>query len=105
MARVVADARVEDIVQCVLPEEHVADDAHAPSDLWVRPQSAQVSDRVDDLLLHLHLRQEVVVVDSVFCQQGFHLLVVPLDETDDALAEVLGDVLRLVLEPSLHPLA
>ena len=37
VTRIVADPRVEDIVQCMLPEEHVTDDPHASAYRRVRP--------------------------------------------------------------------
>jgi hypothetical protein len=37
----------------------------------------------------------------VLLQQGTHLLLVPFNERYDALPEVFGDVLRLILQSSI----
>ena len=103
MAGEVADAGVEDIVEGVLPEEDVADHPHALPNEGVRPESSQVGYGVDDPFLDAHAVQEVLVVDLVPGEKEAHLLVVPLDEADDSLAEVLGYVLGLVFEAALHP--
>lgn len=66
MTRIVADPRVEDIVQCMLPEEHITDDPHASAYYRVRPESTQVGDGIDDLLFYLHLREEIMVIHAVF---------------------------------------
>lgn len=89
----------------MLAKEHIADDSHALAYDWVGPESTQVGDGVNDLLLYLHLEEEVMVIYSVFCEKYLHLLIIPFDETDDPLSKVFRDVLRLVLESSLHPLA
>lgn len=103
VAGVVADAGVEDVVEGVLAEEEVADDTEAAAVGLGSPQSAQVSDGVDGLLLVAHGVLEAVVGQIVRQQQRPHLLLVPLDERYDALPEVLGDVLRLIFQSSRHP--
>ena len=85
------------------PEEDVADHPHASPDERVRPESSEVGYGVNDLFLDAHAVEEVLVVDVVPGEEEAHLLVVPFDEADDSLAEVLGDVLGLVLEAALHP--
>lgn len=101
VAGVVADARVEDVAEGVPAEEEVADDAQALAVGLHRPQPAQVGDGVDGLLLVPHRVLEAVEGQLVLQQQRSHLLLVLLDEGYDALPEVLGDVLRLVLQPPL----
>jgi hypothetical protein len=62
MAAEVADAGVEDIVECVFTKEDVADDPHHSSEHRVCPQSSQICYRVDYLLLHPHALQEILVI-------------------------------------------
>jgi hypothetical protein len=59
VAGVVADARVEDVLQTMFPEEEVADDAHGATVRWVCPQSPQVRDCVYSPLLLLQKGEEV----------------------------------------------
>lgn len=96
MAGVVADARVKNVVQSMPPKEQVADDSQTfPVDL-VSPQSTKVEDGVDAFLLLPHHLDETAVCDSFLSEQTSHLLLVFFDEADDALAEVLRNVLCLV---------
>lgn len=67
MAGVVADSGVEDIIEGVSAEEDIADDTHRGANQWISPESSKVSNRIDDLFLHSHPLQEIVVVDVVFC--------------------------------------
>jgi hypothetical protein len=97
VAGVIADAGVEDVVECIASEEEVADDAQTPPIDLVGPQSTQVLDGVDPLLLLTHHLDETTVSHLLTTQQATHLALVLLDETDDSLAEVLRDVLCLVL--------
>jgi hypothetical protein len=105
MARVVADSGVEDIVKRVSSEKYIADDSHAFADEGISPEPPQVSDSVNDLFLHSHFLHKIVVIDTVFCEKGSHLLVVPLYETNDSFSEILRDILCLVLQSPLHPLS
>jgi hypothetical protein len=96
VAGVVADAGVKNVVQSMSPKEQVADDSQTfPVDL-VGPQSPEVEDGVDAFLLLPHHLDETAVSDSFLSEQASHLLFVLFDEADDALAEVLGNVLCLV---------
>jgi hypothetical protein len=98
VASEVADARVEDVVKGVFPEEEVADDAHATSVLVIDPQATQVSDGVDGLL-HLHHLQKKIVEGYTGVGANFrHYILVFFDKTYDGLAVVLGDILGFVLD-------
>jgi hypothetical protein len=98
VASEVADARVEDVVKGVFPEEEVADDAHATSVLVVDPQATQVSDGVDGLLHLNHLQQEVLEGYTGVGAYFGHYILIFLYKTDDGFAVVLGDILGFVLD-------
>lgn len=97
VAGVVADAGVEDVVERMAAEEKVADDAQAPPVDLVGPQPTQVLDGVDTLLLLAHHLDETTVSHPLATQQPAHLPLVLLDETDDPLPKIFGDVLCFVL--------
>ena len=97
VAAEVANPRVEDIVEGVLAEEEVADDAHAPRVFVVHPEPTKVRYRVHGLLYFAHLAVEVFEGHTgVQADIGHHFLVL-LDEGDDGLAVIFRDVLRLIL--------
>jgi len=98
MAAKVANARVEDIVEGVFPEEQVADDAHRPRILVVYPQTTQVSYRVYRLLHLRHLANEVRKGDTRKGTDRSHHVLVFLDKSDNCLSVVFGDVLCLIFQ-------
>ena len=97
VAAEVADPGVEDVVEGVLAQEEVADDAHAPRVFVVHPKSAQVRYRVYCLLYLAHLAVEVLEGHAGVQAHLAHHFLVLLDEGDYGLPVILGDVLRLVL--------
>lgn len=98
VASEVADARVKDVVQRVLPQEQVADDAHAACVLVVDPEATQIGDSVDSFLHFQHLQKEVLEGHCGVGANLGHYVLVLLNETDDSLAVVLGDVFRFVFD-------
>lgn len=101
VAGVVANARVKNVVQSMSPKEQVADDSQAFPVYFVGPQSPEVEDGVDTFLLLPHHLDETAVSDSFLSEQASHFFLVFFDEADDALAEVLRNVLCLVLHARL----
>ena len=105
VASVVADARVEDVYETVLAEKEVADDAHGSAVGLICPESAQVGNGVDPLLLLLQKSQKISKVHSVLLKQLPELGLAFLDEADDSLAKIFRNVLGLVFHPTLELLA
>lgn len=66
------------------------------------PESAQVCNGVDHLLLAFHHEFEAVKWELMLLEQPSNLPLVLLDEGNYALSEVFRDVLGLILRPSLH---
>lgn len=102
VAGVVADARVKNVVQSMSPKEQVADDSQTFPVYFVGPQSPEVEDGVDAFLLLPHHLDETAVSDPFLSEQASHFFFVFFDEADDALAEVLRNVLCLVLHARLR---
>ena len=98
---VVADPGVEDVLQAEVPQEYVRQDSHDLREillLALEPEASEVGDGVDLVLPDAQEVHEGHVAHVGVLGEGRldHLLVV-LDEGDDGLAVVLGDVLGLVL--------
>lgn len=94
----VADAGVEDIVERILAEEEVTDDAHALSVLVIHPQTTQVRYRVYGLLHLCHLTNEVVEWHPRVSANGIYHVPILLDECYDRLSIVFRYVLCLIFQ-------
>lgn len=96
VAAEVANPGVEDIVEGVFAEEEVADDPHTPRVFIVHPEPTQVRYCVYCLLYLAHLAVEILEGHAGVQADISHHLLVLLDEGDDGLAVIFGDVLRLI---------
>lgn len=105
VAGVVADAAVEDVLQGVLAQELVAQDAHALGMLEIYPKLAQVGDGVDGFLLAGELVEQVLVLNAAAGEDVLKILLLFLDVSDDSFSIVLRYVFGLVLDHCAHVLA
>ncbi len=96
MASVIANAGVKDVVERMSTKEEVADDPQAFPVYLMSPQSPKILNCVDSLFLLSHHLDETAVSHTLFPQQIPHFPLVLLNKTDNALSEVLRDVLRLI---------
>lgn len=96
VAGVVADPRVEDVVEGMLAEELVAEDPHALGMREIYPEVSEVGDGVDVLFLGGELVHEFGVADSRLLEDGLELLAIFFNEGDDGLSIIFGDIFGLV---------
>ena len=102
VTRVVADARVENIIHWMTSKEEIADYSDDLAVGGLGPQPAQVCDGVDHLLFPFHHIFEAVKWELMLLKKASNLPLVLLDEGNYALPEVFRDVLCLILRSSLH---
>lgn len=64
MTTIVRDPTVEDILECVLAEEEVAQNPHFPAVFAVSPEISQIGDSVDELLARFEFLEQIIIASS-----------------------------------------
>ena len=98
----IADPRVENIAQRVLPQEQCTHDPHALGVLVFGPELTQVRNCVDGFLVFHHIGVKVFKRDIKVTADLHYDLLVLFYERNYGLPIVFGNILRFVLDSLLN---